>query len=323
MFENIQTESKKIDFDYMEKARKFLGNRELFDLVGIEEVDKIIEEVKGMDFNENYELANGLENNVVYNRRNNAFLINNEKVTPGEIVASSNFDYKINFPGSFDAGFEAKRLKKNYEENRITEVFTKKLNKILAIKLSEKSKREDLFKSNAYAEIAKREEDGNNEQLGMLAEKLMYSFAQMIAIDKSNLKIEVEPANAYQDVEEKIDFTIKTHTKIRGVGAEVGEIKFEDKSYGIQFTINSNKIEHKQEQIAKSKERSTDVDDILLVTLDSNLLMKAKTDWEKDGKKIRGIFAYLPKETRIKTVENLFKNILNEEDIKSLVKSYE
>lgn len=321
MFESIQIETKKTGFDYLDEAKKFLGNGELFDLVGSEDVNKIIEEVKNLESNK-IEGDGGI---VQYDKYKKVFIVNNETVTPGEIVASSNFNHMINFPENYDTSFEAKRLKEAYLNNEVRETFTNKLNKVLAEKLAEKNKRQDLFKSKAYEEISKREEDGNknNEQLGVLAEKLMYSFAQMISIDKSNLNIKVEKANAYQDVQEKIDFTIKVHKKIRGVGAEVGEIKFEDKNYGIQFTINESKIQHKQDQINKSKSRENNMDDILLVTLDQNLLLKAKLDWQRDGKKIKGIFAYLPKVTKIKTVENLFKNILSEDDIKNLVKNLE
>jgi hypothetical protein len=306
-----------VDFDYVAEAQAFLGHSEFVELVGSDEIEKIIAEVNQIEINDN--LA---QHEVVYDKRKNTFTVNNELVTAGEVVASRHQGTRIKFSDSIDSGFMGKKLKETYLKSLVRDAFTTKLNKILAEKLAITEAKKDALKSKAYSEIANREGE-RSEQLGVIAESMMTGVAEMIAINRPDLHIVVERANAYQDVHEKIDFIIKTKTKKRGVGTEAGDIGFDEKNFGIQFTVNTEKAGHKMDQINKSKARELDVDDILLVMIDSTTLSKAINNWKSDGKKIRGPFSYLPKTTQKATIEKLFKNILNTEEEASLIKNFE
>lgn len=306
-----------VDFDYVAEAQAFLGHSEFVELVGNDEIEKIIAEVNQIEINDN--LA---QHEVVYDKRKNTFTVNNELVTPGEVVVSRHQGTRIKFSDSIDSGFMGKNLKKTYLKSLVHDAFTTKLNKILAEKLAETETKKDALKSKAYSEIANREGE-RSEQLGVIAESMMTGVAEMIAINRPDLHIVVEKANAYQDVHEKIDFIIKTKTKKRGVGTETGDIGFDEKNFGIQFTINTDKAEHKMDQINKSKGRELDVDDILLVMVDGQTLSKAINAWKSDGKKIRGPFSYLPKTTQKVTIEKLFGDILGAEEEASLLKGFE
>ncbi len=308
-----------VNFDYAAEAQAFLGRGDFFELIGSDEMDRIIAETNQIELNES--LA---QHEVVYDKRKNSFTVNNELVTAGEVVASRHQGTRIKFSDNIDSGFLGKKLKEAYLKSVVRDAFTTKLNKVLALKLAETETKKDALKSKAYGEIANREDSENkNEQLGVVAESMMTGVAEMIAINRPDLHIVVEKANAYQDVHEKIDFIIKTKTKKRGVGTEAGDIGFDEKNFGIQFTINTDKAEHKMDQINKSKGRELDVDDILLVMVDGQMLSKAINAWKSDGKKIRGPFSYLPKETQQKTIEKLFENILNADEEASLLKGFE
>ena len=180
---------------------------------------------------------------VIYDKYKKSFLIDGEKVTLGQLVASRHFDERISIPENTAKTYDGKKLKKTYTEYAVRDVLTKNLNKDLATLLSEKAKREDMFKSKAYSAIASREGDEEeSKQLGVVAEKMMQGIAEMISLDRPDLHLSVRPANAFQDVEEKIDFIITTKTKKRGVGIDTDErdvpSSYEETNYGIQSTVN-------------------------------------------------------------------------------------
>ncbi len=261
------------------------------------------------------------EKEVTYNKYKKSLFIEGEQVTLGQIVASRHFAEQIKMNESTAKTFEGRKLLETFTEYKTRDVLTESLNKDLAQMLADKTKREDLFKSKAYGEIAKRE-GKDSEQLGVVAEKMMQGIAEMIALDRSDLHLEIRPANAYQDVEEKIDFIISTKHKKRGVGIETNEgtteSEYDEKNFGIQFTINTSKTAHKMEQIEKAKARTTDMDDILLVSIDQNIISRALAEWEKTGQKIHGPWNYIPSNSKKKIIETLFSGVLKSEEIESL-----
>jgi hypothetical protein len=152
---------------------------------------------------------------------------------------------------------------------------------------------------------------------------MMQGIAEMISLDRPDLHIDIRPANAYQDVEEKIDFIISTKSKNRGVGIEATEDQYEEKSFGIQFTVNKSATAHKLDQIEKAKKRTTDMDDILLVSIDQTMVRTALINWQKAGRKIHGPWNYMPSESKKKVIETLFGGVLKPEEIESLQKGLE
>jgi hypothetical protein len=149
---------------------------------------------------------------ITYNKYKKSLFIDDESVTLGQIIASRHFDDNFKIGDTTAKTFEGKKLLQTYTEYRTRDTLTENLNKDLATVLAEKTKREDMFKSKAYEAIAKRE-GNNSEQLGVIAEKMMQGIAEMISLDRPDLHLEIRPANAFQDVEEKIDFIISTRSK--------------------------------------------------------------------------------------------------------------
>lgn len=317
MYEGIQ-ELPKIektpDFDYEGELNEFLDDREK-NLIGEEKIKEIENKTK----EEVVETNSGKE--VSYDKRANKFTIGLTETSIGELVASRHFGAKIKLPTENDKEAGAlKQLRKKYSLFSRRDSFTTKLNSELAKKLSESETRSS-GKKEAYDAIHKRETEGS-EQEGVVAEKMMIGAIEMISIDRPDLRLEIRPSNARQDVEEKIDFIITTKKKRKNIGIEEKNSKeFDEKSFGIQFTTNSNKEEHKKRQIEKAKELELDVDDILYIAIDREIVHTALVEWEKKGKPISGPWGELNKFVKTKALENIFKNILSEEQIRSILTS--
>lgn len=316
MLEGIETlpkVEKTPDFDYESELNEFLDEREK-NLIGEEKIKEIENKTK----EEIFETASGKE--VSYDKRTNKFTIGTTETSIGELVASRHFGTKIKLPIENEKeGIALKQLRKKYSSFSKRDSFTTKLNSELAKRLSETETRSD-GKREAYDAIRKREVEGS-EQEGIVAEKMMIGALEMISIDRPDLRLEVRPSNAFQDVEEKIDFIITTKKKRKNIGIEEKNSKeFDEKSFGIQFTTNSSKEEHKKRQIDKAKEMDLDVDDILYIAIDRELVNTALVDWEKKGKPITGPWGQLNKVIKTKALENIFKDILTEEEIHSVLK---
>ena len=70
-----------------------------------------------------------------------------------------------------------------------------------------------------------------------------------------------------------------------------------------------------------SKEKTKDLDDIIYIEIDSQILRKAIGDWEKSNNKFSNPTKSLSPNIKNEIIKNLFKEILSEEEIKSLSKN--
>ena len=310
------TTSEQAPSPYTLQIEEFLG--ETKELFSPEEIEILAQEVAVFETKLITERGD-FERAIFYNKHTKTFSEGTNVLTKGQIVSSRHFQGRLSLPKSQDTSFEEKKLTKTYHEGLVADFVFSKTNKILAEKLAEIFQMKNTDKAEAYEAIARREEVGS-EQLGVVAEKLMIGLAECIAIDRPDLKIKVLPANAYEDVENKIDFIIETTQKKRGAGIETKDLEPEHKSVGIQFTINTNKKSFKEGQISKAKERGVHVDDIVYVDIDMNILLEAMKKWEKSGKPISGPWNYLPKETKIGAIKGLFHSVLTTEQEESLIK---
>ena len=263
---------------------------------------------------------------VNYDKYKKSFKIKGEnEISMGEIISARRLGFEIFLPEDLEKFGDGKKIRRIMTEKKVDDFLFFNLNKNLAQNLSEKTRQQDLFKAQAYAKIAERSGE-KSEQLGVKAEQIILGVLESIVIDRPDLSFDVLEANAYQDVNNKIDFIIETKNKKRGVGVENKEnIEnndiFQGKSIGIQFTVNASKVEHKAEQIAKAKERGVEVDDIICVAIEQRVLQDALHKWQKEGNSISGPWKFLSPEIRTATLTNLFKDILSEEQIKSLTKN--
>lgn len=167
----------------------------------------------------------------------------------------------------------------------------------------------DTFKQNAYRAIGERMENGS-EQGGVIAEKMVKNFLKKLTIE-TDADFEIIDADVHQDVEQKIDFIIHRKNNERNRGAKIEQsdtatdITFQD--IGIQFTMNTNKTEHKEKQINNAKKHLDDnIDDIVLVTLPieqaSNLYKKWNQNPSSGGPE---------KSWDIHTQEQIFRGVMD------------
>lgn len=309
---------RQIDPNHAAFAEQFLGDAGRY--VSEEEVQTILKEATTRKEKETAVAETTAA--VSYDRYKKTFLLGNTPVTKGQLVASRHLGASFMLPDALDDSFDGKKLRALCAQKNDEDFIFTSLNKLLAEALAKETERKDALKATAYAAIAARSQEGDmqHEQLGVLAEHIVHGVAEMIAIDRPDLGITVHAANAYQDVEEKIDFIITTKQKRRGAGIESKELPPEEKHVGIQFTINTAKESFKKEQIAKAKERGVDVDDIVYVAIDSTVLKNALRQWEQGGKAITGPWAHMPTEAKRKLLFALFHSVLTEEQENSLLK---
>ncbi len=301
-----------------QNANSFLGDESIFieqnTISGIiKDIEKEIPQIK-----ETMETQEGRL--VGYDKYKKTFSAGSEKdVSIGNIVSARRLGIQFTIPESIESSGDGKKIRKLMTESILNDHLYQKLNKELASSLSKTTKNDDALKAEAYNQIAIRS-GVESKQFGVIAEQIIIGVLEGLSIDHSDLGFTILEANAYQDVNNKIDFIINTKQKKRGVGINKLESQFEEKSIGVQFTTNTSKSEHKMEQINKAKMRGVEVDDIIYVEINNNVLQDVFTKWEKSGKPLAGPWKYLSPEIKKSVFKNLFNGLLNEEQEKALQK---
>lgn len=174
----------------------------------------------------------------------------------------------------------------------------------------------DSFKKEAYQKI----HDPEHQKAGHIAEKMVRNFLKKITIDLDGqdqlAEFEILKADAYQDVNSKIDFIIKRKTRQRGVKIEASK-----NNLGIQFTTDQRPetIEHKGKQITKAKQHLKPgdmVDDIILVSLSMDNVLNKYYSWNQT-KSAGGPDKLWDVEEKKTIFHNLMNGILTPEEIGS------
>lgn len=227
-----------------------------------------------------------------------------QRITPGELVTDHEWGVEYTFDKSVDIhairGYYLEQLKSQLRENLDKQIIVSESN----------FTHSDTYKQNAYKEIGKRIEQGS-EQQGIIAEKMVKNFLKKLSID-TNADFEIIDANAFQDVEQKVDFIVHRKSVDRARGAQVVESEHAN-DIGIQFTTNTSKTEYKEKQIERSKRRS-DFQDIVLVTLpphNASLLHKKWSHHKKSG----GPEKMWTKETQEKIFRGVMSKVLTQKEI--------
>lgn len=212
------------------------------------------------------------EGNLVVSRKEGR-----QKITLGELITDP--EWGIDY--TFDSSVDIHTIRGYYLENLKGELRTKLDQQIVASESTYLMN--DTYKQDAYKEIGKRLEHGS-EQQGIIAEKMVKNFLKKLSID-ANADFEIIDANAFQDVEQKVDFIIHRKNTDRARGAAINESD-QSGDIGIQFTTNEPKAEHKQGQIDRVKRRANNFQDIVLVTLpphDASMLYKKWAQHKESG----------------------------------------
>lgn len=257
---------------------------------------------------------------ISFDKRKKEFTADGKVVPKSYFAVAPIWGKDFSFEDREDLPFDYKQMKKTYQSAWIKEEVSKKLSPVIAGIEVLRNEKKDTFISSAYKSIEERFQNESSEQIGSRAEQVVRSFLTRIAAEIQDLKIEIYPANPYQDVHQKIDFIIEATSKKRGVG--VVEDENISHTLGIQFTVNESKIEHKKEQIEKAKNKITDIDDVILVAVNQSIMSSALDNWQKSGDSFREPAEFLTYDTRTKLLRELFTNLLNSEDVEKIVKKY-
>lgn len=259
---------------------------------------------------------------VIFDKYKKSFSVDGHVVPKSYFGVAPLWGKEFQFEEGENFPLEYRQMRSLYKKARIQEDVSTILTPVIARIQGIREQKNDALKSNAYNQIAARFESATSiyEQKGFQAERVIRSFLTRISLDRQDLHVAVYPANPYQDVEEKIDFIIEATTKKRGVKVEEDEQV--SHTLGIQFTINTSKIENKQDQIEKAKTRIQDVDDILLVSMKGEVLSDAIRQWEKSSDVFQEPATFLRPEVKEQLLRELLSTLLEPEVIEQLVKKY-
>lgn len=157
---------------------------------------------------------------------------------------------------------------------------------------------------------------------GYAAEKMVRNFLKKISIDLQ-VDFDIIPADAYEDVAQKIDFIIKRKRRNRGVKVESPEEEDqqeEQSALGIQFTINTNvSVLHKKTRQVKRSVRQLSsedrVDDIVLVAMSVRNVGKVVRTWKSQGRASGGPDKLWSGEVKERILRGLLQGIVSEDEM--------
>jgi len=261
--------------------------RRIFDLE-VERQKLIIGEnkvMKALENNQDIEWFNGQSAN--YEKSSNKFIVqdNGQEISLnfGDLISDINWHkaYKLdkNCPIEF---------KKQYLQILVDNKLFDLSNQQLAIEKTEINQSNNSAIDQAY-QAAKENLENQIESAGLLFEKMIQGLLLKISNDLPQYQLKIDRANIEEDVEQKIDFIIDLPKKYRGVNLE----ETEEEKIGIQFTLKdkaSVDYINKQRQVASSKKRNKDFNDLILVSVPvgNELILTKYKEWQKQGKPAGG-----------------------------------
>jgi hypothetical protein len=180
-------------------------------------------------------------------------------LTEGEVFAASEWGTWWQFDPSVPREVQSKVMR-----NQVHAVLADQFDQQLmafgrADRLSDDRKRD------AYADKQESEKSLEAMSEGHLAEKMLMSLLTKEMHDHAdNLPFTVKSVDVYEDVEHKIDFVITVEGTRRGV-----KVNKPSQRIGIQFTMNRDATERKNQQLDRMRKHldETDVDQLFLITM--------------------------------------------------------
>lgn len=229
-------------------------------------------------------------------------------ISLGEMIAD--LDWQVNY--LLDPETVPRAIRKQY----LVAIAKRRLKDLLdeQIMRQEIASKKDEGKRRAYEGMLR---DRNTERLGTVAEKMLRNFMAKLAMDYG-LNFNIIEADAFQDVEQKIDFVIEVPRHQRGV--QVDKTEGKNLAFGIQFTMDSsweaNLKKTQQIRKARNQNRRENIDDMILVEIDlQRFVQTALEQWKKE-KPPGGPDQKLPPDIKQKIFFKLLKGIYSEEEIK-------
>jgi len=178
--------------------------------------------------------------------------------------------------------------------------------------LKEKSEQTEENYKHAYSGLIKNRQRLNTE--GHLAERMVYAYIRKLTFDY-NLPFKIDFGNIFEDIRLKMDFVIRIQKRKRGVMVEGAE---DAQTYGIQFTISTNSLQEKAEQVAKALEDARrlglNIDDIILVQVPLKDVKHLFAVWSVD-KPSGGPDKLWDNKVKKEIFQNLLKDLFSPEQI--------
>jgi len=235
------------------------------------------------------------------------------RITKGEILVDGVWGLKYNL--------DPETMPRNLQKRYLIEEAKRKLQDYLdeQIVIDEISNKDtDPRRKDAYAGMLKDKRTGRCEMArGFVAERLVKSFFKKLCYD-IGLSVKIIEADAFQDVEQKVDFIMHKLLHYRGVGVE--EAKEGD--VGVQFTVNDTKenLRIKRRQVQKAKEKIKHgeeqyVQDIMLVTIPMEEASDTYKEWISQGRMSGGPDKAWNWEFKKQIFEGVLKGVLSPDEI--------
>lgn len=269
----------------------------------INELKKNISRLDGGNNEKNQETAREIFLNKEGSLQDN----NGEVISLGELITDGEWDIDY----SLNSETIPRQIRKRYLIERAKIKLQNLLDDQIAINERD-SENVDIMKRDAYKRSYEDKHLGV-EKAGLLAEKMVRNLLKKIIIDLG-ADFELEKADLYQDVNQKIDFIIKRKSRGRGVRIEESM-----ENLGIQFTINTREDikRHKEKQIERSKKELLPEDhikDIVLVSVPINDINNKYNEW-KMGKRPGGPDKLWSIADKKRIFEEITKGFLTQEEI--------
>jgi hypothetical protein len=163
-------------------------------------------------------------------------------------------------------------------------------------------------------------EDKNSQKLKIRA----LTDSMQIKIDETNEKIN----QINKHIQQATGFEQESlHSQIANLKAELEglRVKKEDNTIGVQFTIAEGKLDKKEKQIAKAKEKISKnndnglmLDDLVVVHMPMNYAKKVYMEW-KHNPRPGGPEKTLPVDIQETIITGVLQGLFREEEIKEIV----
>lgn len=170
-----------------------------------------------------------------------------------------------------------------------------------------------------YQKLIQAEASKEEPKPGLVAEKMVRNILKKLTFDYDT-SFDIYPADAYQDITQKVDFIIHRKRHWRGVTTKTSE---SIKNIGIQYTTDPRhvKLDRKKRQIGKAKQKieaDSDFQDIVLVSIPVPVVKKLYQEWSK-VKKPGGPEKSLDEESQKEITTGVLKDVIPQNEIEDLL----
>ncbi len=215
-------------------------------------------------------------------------------------------------------------IAKEYILSRARKTLRELLNKQLVLIELDVNKDEGQQKS--FQSVHKRQTEGKEliaRDKGFVAEEMTLNLMKKLIIDHG-LPIDIEEADVYDDVVNKIDYVITRKGYDRGIEVDANDDSSVDQ-VGIQFTLMFRKASMlgKRDVVSKALKKGItgelrDVKDLALVNVHPAYIKRAVNKWKK-SRGPGGPDSHLEKAAKVDLVQKMLQGLFSEKEIDEIV----